>query len=335
MKRTTADQHASNLFQDENLPTTAGTLCDASWFNNVQEEIANVVEHDGTALDGGDYTQLLAAIQKLAGVASVSPYMGDRSDGSGALSGTMVRDIFYDTLTVNATLNTNGWVIRARRIVINVGGVIHCNGADGLPNSGGSGGPGGTAGTKHRYLGFDGGAGGAGDANGIDGEGGFGFGGNGGAGGGAIADGGDGGVITDDPLSGLAFPEPRSLPDALGPLAGDDGAIHPWGGGGGGGGGAGLGGGGGAGGGAGGRPVLLVCEELVNNGLISSNGGAGASATTTGHGAGGGGGGLVALACGRITGSGTVTVTGGAAGTGSVNGTAGSDGQIWYLLATP
>jgi hypothetical protein len=47
MKRTDADEHILNEFQDESLPTTAGTLINASYLNANQAEICNAVEiHD-------------------------------------------------------------------------------------------------------------------------------------------------------------------------------------------------------------------------------------------------------------------------------------------------
>lgn len=50
-------------FQDGNPALgVAATQLNAALFNNVQEEIARVVEAAGIALDGGVYTQLLAAL---------------------------------------------------------------------------------------------------------------------------------------------------------------------------------------------------------------------------------------------------------------------------------
>jgi hypothetical protein len=57
MKRTDADEHAGNLFQDENLPTTAGTLIEETWLNNVQEELCRAIELSGQDLAGGNYVQ--------------------------------------------------------------------------------------------------------------------------------------------------------------------------------------------------------------------------------------------------------------------------------------
>lgn len=61
MKRVDSDEHDSNLFQDENLPTTAGTLFDETWFNDKQEELCRAVELSGQNLSAGSYYQLLYA----------------------------------------------------------------------------------------------------------------------------------------------------------------------------------------------------------------------------------------------------------------------------------
>ena len=56
-----AGGHFSNANPDAGgLPTQL----DASWFENVQEELAHVVEESGRTLDGGNKTQLLAAIRE-------------------------------------------------------------------------------------------------------------------------------------------------------------------------------------------------------------------------------------------------------------------------------
>lgn len=66
MKRTTAANHSSNLYQAGNpasglKPTTLGT----EEMNNIQEEICNVVEAAGITLDGATMNQMLAAINVL------------------------------------------------------------------------------------------------------------------------------------------------------------------------------------------------------------------------------------------------------------------------------
>ena len=64
MKRTDADEHDSNLFQDEDLPTTAGTLLEETWLNNVQEELARAIEYAGQNLSGSIYYQLALALNR-------------------------------------------------------------------------------------------------------------------------------------------------------------------------------------------------------------------------------------------------------------------------------
>lgn len=68
MKRTDADEHSSNLFQDENLPTTAGTLIEETWLNAVQEELANTIEHVDITLSGANDEQLIEAIYALVSI---------------------------------------------------------------------------------------------------------------------------------------------------------------------------------------------------------------------------------------------------------------------------
>ena len=63
MKRTDGDSHLANQFQDGDAGAgVKGTQVDASWLNNVQEELCYVIEQAGITLDGGDTTQLMAAI---------------------------------------------------------------------------------------------------------------------------------------------------------------------------------------------------------------------------------------------------------------------------------
>lgn len=58
MKRVDADEHSSNQFQDQNLPTTQGTLIEETWLNSVQEELAQSIERSGQAIDASTYRQL-------------------------------------------------------------------------------------------------------------------------------------------------------------------------------------------------------------------------------------------------------------------------------------
>lgn len=270
-------------------------------------------------------------------------HFGDASDGNFTTSGADVAngDKNFNILTVQNgdSYNTAGYVIRARLIVIEAGGRLHCDGTAGNPNSGSTGGSG-PAGPpqSHRYLGGgDGGAGGDNDQNGSSGENlAFAFGGAGGDGGDGAGGytGGSGGTVSLDPIGGNPFVIPRSLPDVLGPLHGSDGSWYRPGGGGGGGGGAGEGTAavldGGGSGGTGAGVCCLVANEIQNDGVCSVDGGAGA-ASGTGSGGGGGGGGFGVAAALKVTGSGTFTAAGGAAGLGGGgNGSAGSAG-VWVF----
>jgi len=58
MKRTTGDNNINNLFVDG----PPGTTVEASWFNNVQEEIISVLVAENIPLDENNQTQLLAAL---------------------------------------------------------------------------------------------------------------------------------------------------------------------------------------------------------------------------------------------------------------------------------
>lgn len=62
-------QTVDELFHEGNPSTgTKGTKVTEDWLNNIQEEIANVIEGTGTALSGASQGQLLKAIQVLAGL---------------------------------------------------------------------------------------------------------------------------------------------------------------------------------------------------------------------------------------------------------------------------
>lgn len=60
----------------EGDPVTSvpGTVVTADWLNSVQEEIANVIQGAGDALDKPDNAQLLAAIQVIAIAAAPTPF---------------------------------------------------------------------------------------------------------------------------------------------------------------------------------------------------------------------------------------------------------------------
>lgn len=69
----------------------AATDLDEDWFDDVQEEIANVIEGAGIALDGADKTQLLQAVQALAVVPDASTSVKGKvqlASGAEAAAGT-------------------------------------------------------------------------------------------------------------------------------------------------------------------------------------------------------------------------------------------------------
>ena len=74
MKRIDTPNSVSGRFRNGNAVVgQKGTYLDETWFNNLQEEIANTVENAGIALNGNDETQLLQAIE----------YMIDQTAGAG------------------------------------------------------------------------------------------------------------------------------------------------------------------------------------------------------------------------------------------------------------
>jgi len=59
MKRTDALNHNNNRFKDRDVGAgTDGTVLDETWLNNVQEELAAIIETNGGTLDGGVENQI-------------------------------------------------------------------------------------------------------------------------------------------------------------------------------------------------------------------------------------------------------------------------------------
>ena len=76
-------------FIDENLPNgIAATSFSARWCNNLQEEIANLIEDAGIALDGTQQSQLLSAIdakiQNAIGADSIAGILTARTRSASA-----------------------------------------------------------------------------------------------------------------------------------------------------------------------------------------------------------------------------------------------------------
>jgi len=272
----------------------------------------------------GTYTTVLARLDRTPGL-----HFGDGSDGAVTISSdtNLARDMFYETLTVDAKLDCKSFRIFVRgKLTVGAAGSIVANGAAGSGTTGGAVSSGGTTGTG--TAGGAGGAGGAGTA-GTAGNTTNGAGGQGGAGG-ASSGGGTGGGPAGGTAPGIAAVNGHPRDGAVTSLVG-----LKWSGGSGGGGGTAAASSSGGGGGAGGYCVYVVCRELDNAGVISADGGGGAAATGAGTGAGGGGGGgggLVTLVFSRLTALGTVRANGGAGGALQGAGAAGAAGAAGLVL---
>ena len=280
---------------------------------------------------------------------------GDGSDGSVTISGptTLIRDMYYQNLTVNSTLDTDGYRIFVKGTLSSTGTINNNNtttAGNGSPNSGNSAGAGGGGGAikgSGPLKGRAGVAGGSGSANGnsgntgtmsvtgsVGGAGGNGNLGVGGIGGGIVtgAAGGPGGVNTFiqklvDIFSVLFFLYNTGVTFVLHNLTS----------GGGGGGGAGgyastsSGGAGGGGGSGGSGGIVLIFAYTISGTVnISSTGGNGGNGGSTSQGGGGGGGGaggtggtVVLVYADKSAWTGTYVLTGGTGGTGGTNGSGG------------
>lgn len=247
------------------------------------------------------------------------------TDGNATIAAdtTLLRDMYYDTLTINpgATLFTNGFRVFARTEIIN-NGKIDRSGANA---SGTAATAGLTAGTL--AAGAAGGAGGAAagavggaSATSLGGSGGSAGLGSGGAGGGAglntLNTAVNGGVETFQQLDRAR--EGRNLIGTL--VTGGSGA----------GGGGGDGTAGGAGG-AGGGVMMLMSPSITGIGEIFAKGGNGASPAGGNRGGGGGGGGgvLALISENDITMTSlVVSVAGGAGASGAGSGATGNNGSV-------
>jgi len=247
----------------------------------------------------------------------------------GATIITLDRDLYADTITIDATVTVraNGFRLNAKTSIVNNGsltgnGVIGAvSGAGGAAGSTG----GGTAGGAEQAADAAGDAGTTGDPA---------VGGAGGAGGesGGGRAGGAGGTVTLAAGRGGI----RQLPQAaLGALFGATGVAMAKGGTGGGAGGSGGGGSTGGTGGGGGGVVVLVSPSITNGatGVIQANGGAGkAGGGAAGGGGGGGGGGLILICADVYTNNGTVEAAAGTFGAGAGTGAVGVAGSLGKVI---
>jgi len=293
--------------------------------------------------------------------ASLVSIYGAGIDGDVTISinTTLVRDMYYNNLTVNlgVVLNTNGYKVYVKGSLTNNGtiGTAGNNGNNGTaPASPGGGGAAtqiaAALNTANGEIFINGGGAGNTGGSGTTGNGGSsaaiaaasiylgGLGGRGGLGGsGSAGSPGNGGLVssTYNGIDGKRYINAMTESFWLG-LYFPFGSIAGSGGGAGAGGGAGTSGGSGGGGGSGVRGVNIHALNFVNTGTIRAiggNGGNGSAPTGLnaggGAGGGGGGGGFMYLVYGTLTNSGTITVAGGTGGTGAAGtgtGTAGANG---------
>lgn len=282
-----------------------------------------------------------------SGTGGSQTWFGNGADGDvtlGAGTTTLVRDMYYDNLTVpnGATLAPDGYRIFCRTsLTVEAGGAILNDGPAASGRTGGNFGY--TGGQRTLGWGEDGGAGGIAGANGAAGDATEDTplelpdpicrGGAGGTGAGGVELGGAAGAIVHVPA---ASGGPWALPWLMEGAYPATGEYLPGGSGGGGGGGGTAGSGvgrDGGGGGAGGGVIVIVAQEIVNDGVIGCRGGAGANGAAIGNGGGGGGGGggAVYVVTQSYTGN-DPDVSGGAAGAGAGTGANGSAGNTGYYF---
>ena len=308
-------------------------------------------------------TSGLASVKSNADVYQML-FTGTRADGSVTISSntTLTRDMNYDVLTVQTgvVLKTDGYIVRARKIVLQGSGRLDNSGVNGgavnswdlgpalasrsLGGSGvgaygtalegptGNGNAGPNAGSLTRAAGGVGGSGGAGGA-GPSGT-------SGGASGAA-------GAITNSYYCGSLCPESIERGDTIvlggtgggGGGAGTPDGTYPWS------------GGSSGGSGSGGGVMVILCDELdvssASAGCIRARGGNAAFGTSTwsslnaggAGGSGGGGGGYIHGFFGKVTGTlsnaldcdggaGSAGTNGHGTGVGGVGGGGGSGGNI-------
>lgn len=101
---------AGNLFTDGNPSTgTPATVVDAAWLNDIQENLAQLIEAAGIVLSKGDYTQLLKAI--------VTKGMQGSYFNIGTAGGTA--DAITGSYTPAITALTNGMTLYVRAAAAN------------------------------------------------------------------------------------------------------------------------------------------------------------------------------------------------------------------------
>lgn len=94
------------------------TFLSAAWFNAIQEEIANVVESTGAALNPASRTQLLTAINAIIATAAGLP-----TNGSGEMTGDVVIANNKGIKIKNSAANALYALLRTAADVLQIGGV--------------------------------------------------------------------------------------------------------------------------------------------------------------------------------------------------------------------
>ena len=278
---------------------------------------------------------ILQAFNKLVDIGSLD-YFGDGSDGDVTITSntTLVRDMYYNTLTINAgvILTTGGFRIHCLG-TMNVLGTVDRSGNDAVGSVAGTGLTAGTTGAAGG--GGNGGGAGAGTAGGASATAAGGTSGSGGTG--AAGAGGAAGTRTVVTTANGGIEVLKASRQAA--VARDLGNTVITGGAGGGGGGGGGAANSGGGGGGGGGIIVINALNLIGTGTIRANGGSGAAAGgVNGGGGGAGGGGVVCLVTRNVVQGGTLTIQANAGSAGTGNGTglagsAGSVGNIYYCRA--
>ncbi len=264
---------------------------------------------------------ILQAFNKIAAKTNAG-WFPTATDGDVVISSdtTLVRDMYYNTVTVNpgVTLFTGGFRILAAVSITN-NGTIDRSGNPGVVNAAGAALVAGTLGA--------GGAGGAGGAAaGTAGGGVTGLGGSGGAGG--LGSGGAGGALGAVTNVTAANGGVEVLQTARQACVARDltNALIAGGGGGGGGGGDGTAGGGGGGGAA---SMVLIAPSILGSGTFKAMGGNGGTPAGGNRGGGAGGGGGVICFVSENDTSGLITnVSGGLGSSGTGTGATGNNGSV-------
>lgn len=337
---TFANVTISNLQSNvADVSTSSLVLSSANSNTNVLYSLtpANLDVNEVVQFTTNGSTQIQSVPTSTIQEATTQVYYLDGSDGNVTISGgttTLARDMYYDTLTVDATgiLIPAGWTIYCKTALIN-NGLIHMNGANGVSTTRGD--P--TAVTGPYRVATSGSNGGAITTNAANAGGTKIIGAAGGNG--ANSDTGNtGGTVSTSVSAGGKNPETirkllfaTGLPNNISNILEYPNYVPSIGGAGGGGGSADAGGGGGGGGGF----IYIFAKSVSGSGTFECKGGNGGPGGATGGGGGGGGGGVVTIVSNQNSIAGAqVLVTGGTGGTGFLTGSNGGNGFYQNTLLT-